>query len=155
MGGILAKEIRDDELHRLIETMFEPFDYTLTSYQGNAAEDRPLVQRAAFACGLWPPRALLQGGAPLDRKSHQSWFAKEIRDDELHRLIETMFEPFDYTLTSYQGNAAEINPRYGRNSFRGIALVASQGVVERFEHCFNQTIRSALGGQSPQAKAAR
>jgi serine/threonine kinase 32 len=33
-----AKEVREDELHRLIETMFEPFDYTLASFQGNAAE---------------------------------------------------------------------------------------------------------------------
>lgn len=29
-----AKEIREDELHRLIETMFEPFDYTTVSYRG-------------------------------------------------------------------------------------------------------------------------
>jgi serine/threonine kinase 32 len=28
---------------------------------------------------------------------------KEIREDELHRMIETMFEPFDYTTTSYEG----------------------------------------------------
>jgi serine/threonine kinase 32 len=28
---------------------------------------------------------------------------KEIREDELHRMIETMFEPFDYTKTSYEG----------------------------------------------------
>lgn len=26
---------------------------------------------------------------------------KEIREDELHRMIETMFEPFDYTLATY------------------------------------------------------
>ncbi|KAL2012327.1 hypothetical protein VTN00DRAFT_5045 [Thermoascus crustaceus] len=31
---------------------------------------------------------------------------KEIREDELHRLIETMFEPFDYTTANYEGNAA-------------------------------------------------
>ena len=29
-----AKEIREDELHRLIETMFEPFDYTMVTYRG-------------------------------------------------------------------------------------------------------------------------
>ncbi len=27
-----TREIREDELHRMIETMFEPFDYTLASY---------------------------------------------------------------------------------------------------------------------------
>jgi len=31
---------------------------------------------------------------------------KEIREDELHRMIETMFEPFDYTTAKYDGNAA-------------------------------------------------
>lgn len=28
---------------------------------------------------------------------------KEIREDELHRMVETMFEPFDYTTTKYEG----------------------------------------------------
>ena len=28
---------------------------------------------------------------------------KEIREDELHRMIETLFEPFDYTTTKYEG----------------------------------------------------
>ncbi|CAI7645007.1 unnamed protein product [Penicillium glandicola] len=64
-------------------------------------EEAPLEARARRQ----KPRAELREDAT----------AKEIRDDELHRLIETMFEPFDYTLTSYQGNAAEaiaavINP---------------------------------------------
>ncbi|KAJ5164443.1 uncharacterized protein N7500_006273 [Penicillium coprophilum] len=64
-------------------------------------EEAPLEARARRQ----KPRAELRDDAT----------AKEIRDDELHRLIETMFEPFDYTQTSYQGNAAEaiaavINP---------------------------------------------
>ncbi|CDM35317.1 hypothetical protein DTO013E5_6745 [Penicillium roqueforti] len=64
-------------------------------------EEAPLEARARRQ----KPRAELREDAT----------AKEIRDEELHRLIETMFEPFDYTLTSYQGNAAEaiaavINP---------------------------------------------
>jgi serine/threonine kinase 32 len=49
-----AKEIREDELHRLIETMFEPFDYTLTDYQGNAAD-----AIAAVTCVLVPSNAML------------------------------------------------------------------------------------------------
>ncbi|KAJ5583455.1 hypothetical protein N7535_002075 [Penicillium sp. DV-2018c] len=56
-------------------------------------EEAPLEARARRQ----KPRAELREDAT----------AKEIRDDELHRLIETMFEPFDYTLTNYQGNAAE------------------------------------------------
>lgn len=56
-------------------------------------EEAPLEARARRQ----KPRAELRDDAT----------AKEIRDEELHRLIETMFEPFDYTLTSYQGIAAE------------------------------------------------
>jgi serine/threonine kinase 32 len=33
------KEIREDELHRMIETMFEPFDYTMVSFDKVVPED--------------------------------------------------------------------------------------------------------------------
>ncbi|PKY03020.1 ribosomal protein S6 kinase [Aspergillus campestris IBT 28561] len=56
-------------------------------------EEAPLEARARRQ----KPRAELREDAT----------AKEIREDELHRLIETMFEPFDYTLASYKTNAAE------------------------------------------------
>lgn len=56
-------------------------------------EEAPLEARARRQ----KPRAELKDDAT----------AKEIREDELHRIIETMFEPFDYTLVSYQGNAAD------------------------------------------------
>ncbi|KAJ5090153.1 Serine/threonine-protein kinase 32B [Penicillium argentinense] len=56
-------------------------------------EEAPLEARARRQ----KPRAELREDAT----------AKEIREDELHRLIETMFEPFDYTTVSFQGNAAE------------------------------------------------
>ncbi|KAJ5460507.1 Serine/threonine-protein kinase 32B [Penicillium daleae] len=56
-------------------------------------EEAPLEARARRQ----KPRAELREDAT----------AKEVREDELHRLIETMFEPFDYTLASFQGNAAE------------------------------------------------
>lgn len=56
-------------------------------------EEAPLEARARRQ----KPRAELREDAT----------AKEIRDDELHRLIETMFEPFDYTAADYQGNAAD------------------------------------------------
>ncbi|OJJ43973.1 hypothetical protein ASPZODRAFT_72705 [Penicilliopsis zonata CBS 506.65] len=52
-------------------------------------EEAPLEARARRQ----KPRAELREDAT----------AKEIREDELHRVIETMFEPFDYTLVSYQG----------------------------------------------------
>lgn len=36
------REIREDELHRMVETMFEPFDYTTTSYEGCVDFQTPL-----------------------------------------------------------------------------------------------------------------
>ncbi|KAL5338864.1 kinase-like domain-containing protein [Aspergillus crustosus] len=56
-------------------------------------EEAPLEARARRQ----KPRAELRDDAT----------AKEIREDELHRLIETMFEPFDYTIVNYRGNAAD------------------------------------------------
>ncbi|KAE8556151.1 Serine/threonine kinase [Talaromyces marneffei ATCC 18224] len=55
-------------------------------------EEAPLEARARRQ----KPRAELRDDAT----------AKEIREDELHRIIETMFEPFDYTQVNYNGNAA-------------------------------------------------
>lgn len=55
-------------------------------------EEAPLEARARRQ----KPRAELKEDAT----------AKEIREDELYRIIETMFEPFDYTHMSYEGTAA-------------------------------------------------
>ncbi|KAA8644532.1 Serine/threonine-protein kinase 32A [Aspergillus tanneri] len=57
-------------------------------------EEAPLEARARRQ----KPRAELREDAT----------AKEIREDELHRLIETMFEPFDYTTVNFRANAAEV-----------------------------------------------
>jgi serine/threonine kinase 32 len=40
-GDATAREIREDELHRLIETMFEPFDYTTVRYNGFVVSSFP------------------------------------------------------------------------------------------------------------------
>ena len=50
-------------------------------------EEAPLEARARRQ----KPRAQLKDDAT----------DKEIRDDELHRMVETMFEPFDYTLAPF------------------------------------------------------
>ncbi|KAJ9631246.1 uncharacterized protein PV06_03964 [Exophiala oligosperma] len=55
-------------------------------------EEAPLEARARKQ----KPRAELRNDAT----------SREIREDELHRMIETMFEPFDYTLASYEVPAA-------------------------------------------------
>ena len=58
---------------------------------------------------------LLLEEAPLEARARkqkpraelrQDATTKEIREDELHRMIETMFEPFDYTLATYEQSAA-------------------------------------------------
>lgn len=36
---------------------------------------------------------------------------KEIREDELHRIIETMFEPFDYTMVNYKNRYVPLEKR--------------------------------------------
>ncbi|KIV91995.1 hypothetical protein PV10_06477 [Exophiala mesophila] len=68
-----SREIREDELHRMIETMFEPFDYTLASYDVSAAaavegtvpdEDPQLVATAAQPASLSNPVSP-EGSPPL------------------------------------------------------------------------------------------
>ncbi|KAK6375094.1 Serine/threonine kinase [Lithohypha guttulata] len=71
---------------------------------------------------------LLLEEAPLEARARkqkprpelrQDATSKEIREDELHRMIETLFEPFDYTLASYDGSAA--------------AALAEDGTVDAIE----------------------
>jgi serine/threonine kinase 32 len=59
-------------------------------------EEAPLEARARRQ----KPRAELRDDAT----------AKEIREDGLHRIIETMFEPFDYTTVNYDGYVSR-NPK--------------------------------------------
>ena len=59
-------------------------------------EEAPLEARARRQ----KPRAQLRDDA-TDR---------EIRDDELHRMIETLFEPFDYTTVSYARYVRSCHP---------------------------------------------
>lgn len=75
-----TKEIREDELHRMIETMFEPFDYTLASYDVYVAscpdeEERPVVltesrNAAAAVAGTVPDEDVrLETHHPADSHS--------------------------------------------------------------------------------------
>ncbi|GBF65673.1 serine/threonine-protein kinase [Trichophyton mentagrophytes] len=58
-----AKEIREDELHRIIETMFEPFDYTTMNYETTAA--------AAIAASANPEDCLNLTTSPSQRRRHR------------------------------------------------------------------------------------
>ncbi|KAJ5352158.1 AGC-kinase C-terminal [Penicillium brevicompactum] len=101
-------------------------------------EEAPLEARARRQ----KPRAELREDAT----------AKEIREDELHRLIETMFEPFDYTLTDYHGNAAEAiaavtNPE-------DCFPVATTTPTNTAEHARHQQITTVTENLNPQDPAA-
>ncbi|KKK17550.1 hypothetical protein AOCH_003854, partial [Aspergillus ochraceoroseus] len=87
-------------------------------------EEAPLEARARRQ----KPRAELREDAT----------AKEIREDELHRLIETLFEPFDYTIVNYRGNAAE-------------AIAASKNP----EDCLPLTVNSTHSRHYSQPDSAR
>jgi serine/threonine kinase 32 len=63
------KEIREEELHRMIETMFEPFDYTTAAYDRSVPALRgppilTLTSLSRYAEALDP--ATKQTGAPLE-----------------------------------------------------------------------------------------
>lgn len=57
---------------------------------------------------------------------------KEIREDELHRMIETMFEPFDYTLASYDvyARARGVTDRGMLTDFRSAAAAVAGTVPD-------------------------
>lgn len=84
----------DALLRKEIDPVFTPssdktnFDATY-DLEELLLEEAPLEARARRQ----KPRAELRDDAT----------AKEIREDELHRIMETMFEPFDYTQVSYTG----------------------------------------------------
>lgn len=74
------KEIRDDELHRMIETLFEPFDYTLTATDPTTlpATETPegvlVAQEDGGASAAPTPGGSpeLKGSSPVSRTNTQS-----------------------------------------------------------------------------------
>ncbi|RMD44009.1 hypothetical protein DV735_g1130, partial [Chaetothyriales sp. CBS 134920] len=88
-------------------------------------EEAPLEARARKQ----KPRAELRDDAT----------SREIREDELHRMIERMFEPFDYTRASYDVQAAE-----------AVQAVAQEAPPEFLE----QTMVQSQNPSSPTSPAA-
>ncbi|RMZ91311.1 hypothetical protein DV736_g1464, partial [Chaetothyriales sp. CBS 134916] len=88
-------------------------------------EEAPLEARARKQ----KPRAELRDDAT----------SREIREDELHRMIERMFEPFDYTRASYDVQAAE-----------AVQAVAQEAPPEFLE----QTMTKSQNHSSPTSPAA-
>lgn len=61
------KEIREDELHRMIETLFEPFDYTTTSYEGCVLVTVSRLTRLMLTSACRTAAAALACKTPEDR----------------------------------------------------------------------------------------
>ncbi|GAQ03224.1 serine/threonine-protein kinase 32B [Aspergillus lentulus] len=107
-------------------------------------EEAPLEARARRQ----KPRAELREDAT----------AKEIREDELHRLIETMFEPFDYTTVTYQGYVQQL-PQQDLSGFRanGVFSNAAEAIAasKNPEDCLPPTTSSAHARHYSQPDTSR
>ncbi|PKX95446.1 serine/threonine-protein kinase [Aspergillus novofumigatus IBT 16806] len=107
-------------------------------------EEAPLEARARRQ----KPRAELREDAT----------AKEIREDELHRLIETMFEPFDYTTVTYQGYVQEL-PQQDLSGFRanGVFSNAAEAIAasKNPEDCLQSATSSAHARHYSQPDTSR
>lgn len=94
---------------------FADFDFDAVEQKAVPPVFRPSSEKTNFDA-TYDLEELLLEEAPLEARARrqkpraelrEDATAKEIREDELHRLIETMFEPFDYTKVTFRGNAAE------------------------------------------------
>lgn len=94
---------------------FAEFDFEAMELKAVSPVFKPSSEKTNFDA-TYDLEELLLEEAPLEARARrqkpraelrEDATAKEIREDELHRLIETMFEPFDYTTVTYRGNAAE------------------------------------------------
>lgn len=94
---------------------FADFDFDAVEQKAVPPVFKPSSDKTNFDA-TYDLEELLLEEAPLEARARrqkpraelrEDATAKEIREDELHRLIETMFEPFDYTKVTFRGNAAE------------------------------------------------
>lgn len=90
---------------------FEPLDFVALEKKLIPPIFVPSSEKTNFDA-TYDLEELLLEEAPLEARARkqkpraelrQDATNKEIREDELHRMIETMFEPFDYTMASYEG----------------------------------------------------
>ncbi|KAI9718749.1 MAG: hypothetical protein M1812_003923 [Candelaria pacifica] len=88
---------------------FQPLDFDLLERKQIAPIFRPSSDKTNFDA-TYDLEELLLEEAPLEARARRQRprealrdkaTDKEIREDELHRMIETLFEPFDYTVMGY------------------------------------------------------
>ena len=106
------KEIREDELHRMIETLFEPFDFTLAQYEKEQAaatgqlqsshsgqsggKDTPSPGPTAVSASSSPPRHQPHGfSAPFVKPPSSGQSA---RDDDLQAIRQNSTSPVQITM---------------------------------------------------------
>ncbi|KPI34482.1 Serine/threonine-protein kinase 32B [Cyphellophora attinorum] len=94
---------------------FQPIDFMALERKQIAPIFVPSSEKTNFDA-TYDLEELLLEEAPLEARARKQKpraelrhdaTSREIREDELHRMIETMFEPFDYTSASYEIQAAE------------------------------------------------
>ncbi|KAI9759061.1 MAG: hypothetical protein M1835_000471 [Candelina submexicana] len=92
---------------------FQPIDFDLLERKQIAPIFRPSSEKTNFDA-TYDLEELLLEEAPLEARARRQRprealrdkaTDKEIREDELHRMIETLFEPFDYTVMGYPHTA--------------------------------------------------
>ncbi|KZF21102.1 serine/threonine protein kinase [Xylona heveae TC161] len=88
---------------------FQPIDFVALERKEIEPVFRPSADKANFDA-TYDLEELLLEEAPLEARTRRQRprdqlradaSEKEIREDELHKMIETLFEPFDYTTVSY------------------------------------------------------
>jgi serine/threonine kinase 32 len=103
---------------------FKPIDFVLLEQKEIQPIFRPSSEKTNFDA-TYDLEELLLEEAPLEARARRQRpreqlkddaTEKEIREDELHRMVESLFEPFDYTTVSYE--------RYARVSGAPRAIVA-------------------------------
>ncbi|KAH0547940.1 hypothetical protein GP486_008319, partial [Trichoglossum hirsutum] len=122
---------------------FQRLDFELLEQKEIQPVFRPSSEKTNFDA-TYDLEELLLEEAPLEARARRQRpreqlrvdaTEKEIREDELHRMIESLFEPFDYTTVSYdryQGTADEAGspgPNWTQNSSQSKSSTEESGPV--------------------------
>ncbi|KAI9818827.1 MAG: hypothetical protein M1827_007648 [Pycnora praestabilis] len=100
---------------------FQPIDFTLLEQKQIAPIFVPSSEKTNFDA-TYDLEELLLEEAPLEARARRQKpreqlkddaTVKEVREDELHRMIETLFEPFDYTSVAYESPPAAVRVATG------------------------------------------
>lgn len=136
---------------------FDPLNFEFLEAKKIAPIFVPSSEKTNFDA-TYDLEELLLEEAPLEARARkqkpraelrQDATTKEIREDELHRMIETMFEPFDYTLASYEGQVERNHcSLHELTKFRSAAAALAEDGVEGQEKAGSTKSQPASKPQS-------